>query len=264
MSELHYEVLVHAGVPRNRPQRLPDGGPIVSSPLSSTLIHGDHEALLVDPPFTYDQTRDTVDWIRRSGKRLAYIYATHGHGDHWFGTAELRKEFPDAVPYATSGTIEVMNLNNQLRDFLWDKDFPEQIPPSPIVYEVIPADGLDLEGHRVLPIDVGHTDTDNTTVLHVPSVGLVVAGDVVYNGVHQMLLETGETGFQSWLAALDTVEALHPRAVITRHEKTRICPTIPRPSTRPANTCAMPSNFSPNRRRRKSFSTRSSPAIQIG
>jgi L-ascorbate metabolism protein UlaG (beta-lactamase superfamily) len=52
----------------------------------------------------------------------------------------------------------------------------------------------------------------------VPSLGLVVAGDVVYNGVHQMLLETGETGFQTWLAALDTVEALHPRAVIAGHK----------------------------------------------
>jgi hypothetical protein len=30
MTELHYEVLVHDGVRRNRPQRLPDGSPIVS------------------------------------------------------------------------------------------------------------------------------------------------------------------------------------------------------------------------------------------
>ena len=35
-----------------------------------------------------------------------------------------------------------------------------------------------MEGHRLLAVEVGHTDTDDTTVLHVPSIGLVVAGDV--------------------------------------------------------------------------------------
>ncbi|WP_217696759.1 MBL fold metallo-hydrolase [Micromonospora avicenniae] len=36
------------------------------------------------------------DWVERSGKRLRYVYATHGHGDHWFGTAEILKRFPGA------------------------------------------------------------------------------------------------------------------------------------------------------------------------
>jgi glyoxylase-like metal-dependent hydrolase (beta-lactamase superfamily II) len=218
MTELRYDVLVHAGVPRQRPQRLPDGGPIMSSPLSTTLIYGDHQALLVDPPYTYDQTRDVIEWVRRIGKKLTYIYATHGHGDHWFATAELLEQFPDAVPYATSGTIDVMRINNEFREALFESDFPGLIPPSPLVYQVIPADGLELEGQRIAAVEVGHTDTDNTTVLHVPSIGLVVAGDVVYNGVHQMLLETGGGGFDAWLAALDTVEALSPSAVIAGHK----------------------------------------------
>ena len=51
MHELRYEVLVHDGVRRHRAQRLPDGSPIVSSPLASTLILGEHDAVLVDPPF---------------------------------------------------------------------------------------------------------------------------------------------------------------------------------------------------------------------
>ena len=36
-------------------------------------------------------------------------------------------------------------------------------------------------------VEVGHTDTDDTTVLHVPDLDLVVAGDVIYNGVHMYL-----------------------------------------------------------------------------
>ncbi|MDT5048602.1 MAG: hypothetical protein QOG75_4495 [Mycobacterium sp.] len=94
MTELRYEVLVNDGVRRNRTQRLPDGSPIVSSPLASTLILGAHDAVLVDPPFTREQVQRVGDWIERSGKRLAYIYATHGHGDHWFGTDLLMRRSP--------------------------------------------------------------------------------------------------------------------------------------------------------------------------
>jgi hypothetical protein len=61
---------------------MPDGAPLTWSPLSSTLISGQRDALLVDPPFTRTQIRAVGDWVERSGRRLAYIYATHGHGDH--------------------------------------------------------------------------------------------------------------------------------------------------------------------------------------
>ncbi|WP_435593238.1 MBL fold metallo-hydrolase [Nocardia sp. bgisy118] len=226
MTELRYEVLVSDGVTRNRPERLPDGGPIVSSPLASTLIMGEKTAVLVDPPFTRKQTRQVGEWVASFGKQLTYIYATHGHGDHWFGTGELLERFPGAIPYATEGTIEIMRKNVELREYFWDSDFPGLIPDTPLVYQPIPAEGLELEGHRITAVEVGHTDTDDTTVLHVPSIGLVVGGDVVYNGVHQMLLETGGGGFESWLAALDIVESLEPRAVVAGH-KNRDLPDDP-------------------------------------
>ena len=78
--------------------------------------------------------------------------------------------------------------------------------------------GFELEGQRLLAVEVGHTDTDDTTVLHVPSIGLVVAGDVVYNGVHQYLLESAHGGIEAWLHALNKVAALHPRAVVAGHK----------------------------------------------
>jgi glyoxylase-like metal-dependent hydrolase (beta-lactamase superfamily II) len=219
MSELHYEVLVHDGLPRHREQRLPDGSPIISSPVASTLIFGDRDAVLVDPPFTYEQVSRVADWIERSGKQLTAVYATHGHGDHWFGTDALLQRFPGAVAYATDGTIAMMHKQaTEGRAQMWDVDFPGQIPPSPVVYQSIPVDGIKLEGHQLLAVEVGHTDTDDTTVLHVPSIGLVIAGDVAYNGVHQYLLESSHGGVEAWLAALDKVAALQPRAVVAGHK----------------------------------------------
>src|SRR5246127_2980184 len=219
MSEWQAGVLAHEGLRRTREQRLPDDSPIVSSPVASTLIYGDHDAVLVDPPFTREQVQRVGDWIENSGKRLTHIYATHGHGDHWFGTDLLLQRFPGVVAYATEGTIAMMHKQaTEGRAQMWDVDFPGQIPPSPVVYQPIPVDGTKLEGHQLLAVEVGHTDTDDTTVLHVPSIGLVVAGDVAYNGVHQYLLESAHGGVEAWLAALDKVAALRPRAVVAGHK----------------------------------------------
>jgi glyoxylase-like metal-dependent hydrolase (beta-lactamase superfamily II) len=217
--QLSYDVFVSDGPAGAGNERMPDGAPLAWSPLSSTLIFGAHDALLVDPPFTRTQIQSVGDWVERSGRRLAYIYATHGHGDHWFGTGELARRFPGVTVYATEGTIEVMRQQaGPSREHLFDRIFPGQIPETPVLAEPVPARGFLLEGNRVVAVEAGHTDTDKTTVLHVPSIGLVAAGDVAYNGVHQYILEGGHGGLREWLRALDRVAGLHPRAVVAGHK----------------------------------------------
>jgi glyoxylase-like metal-dependent hydrolase (beta-lactamase superfamily II) len=218
-AQLSYDVFVLDGPAGAGDELMPDGAPLAWSPLSSTLIFGAHDALLVDPPFTRAQIQSVGDWVERSGRRLAYIYATHGHGDHWFGTGELARRFPGVAVYATEGTIEVMRQQaGPSREQLFDRIFPGQIPESPVLAEPIPAQGFRLEGNPVVAVETGHTDTDKTSVLHVPSIGLVVAGDVAYNGVHQYILEGGGGGLHEWLRALDLVAGLHPRAVVAGHK----------------------------------------------
>ncbi|MEU7798449.1 MBL fold metallo-hydrolase [Micromonospora arborensis] len=218
-ADLSYEVFVVDGPVRAGDRRMPDGSRINWNPTASTLIFGAEEALLVDPPFTHEQISKVGDWIARSGKRLTYIYATHGHGDHWFGAGELVKRFPGAVTYATPGTIEVMHQQATVgRSELFDRVFPGLIPESPVIAVPVPTEGFLLEGNLIQAVETGHTDTDQTTVLHVPSIGLVVAGDVVYNGVHQYIVETVDGGLREWLKALDRVEALAPRAVVAGHK----------------------------------------------
>ena len=75
--------------------------------------------------------------------------------------------------------------------------------------------------HRrdVVVVELGHTDTDYTTCLHVPSIGLVVAGDAAYNDVHLYLVESSAQNRQEWIAALDKIESLSPRAVIASHKR---------------------------------------------
>ena len=218
-TQLSYDVFVSDGPVGAGGERMPDGAPLAWSPLSSTLIFGAHDALLVDPPFTRTQIRSVGDWVERSGRRLAYIYATHGHGDHWFGTGELARRFRGVTVYATEGTIEVMRQQvGPSREQLFDRIFPGQIPETPVLAEPLPAQGFRLEGNPVEAVETGHTDTDKTSVLHVPSIGLVAAGDVAYNGVHQYISEGGHGGLREWLRALDRVAGLHPRAVVAGHK----------------------------------------------
>ena len=218
-SALHYETLVMDGLVRAGGAKLPSGEPIVSSPVTSILIYGSKEALLVDPPMSIGQTRQVVEWIASSGKHLKYIYSTHGHGDHWAGTKQILDRFPDAIPYATPGTITQMAKQvTEERRKMVERDFPGQLGETPVLARPVPPGGLDLEGNLLLPVEIGHSDTDDTTVLYVPSLGLVAAGDAVYNGVHQLLLEGGHGGLDAWLVALDKIDTLKPRIVIAGHK----------------------------------------------
>jgi glyoxylase-like metal-dependent hydrolase (beta-lactamase superfamily II) len=194
------------------------------SPITSTLIMGRHDAVLIDPPLTTTQAAEVGDWIAASGRELRLIYITHGHGDHWFGAIPLLQRFPGVTVAATQGTSELMKSQNdpQFRADFWDHVFPGQVPAGELEVAVIDERGFELDGVALVPVEVGHTDTDATTMLHVPELGLLVAGDVVYNGVHLYLTESGgATGIDEWRTALDTAEDLNPATVIAGHKDPR-------------------------------------------
>ena len=191
------------------------------SPSSSTLIYGDRDAVLVDALLTIGEGRALAEWVAASGRNLTTIYITHGHGDHFLGASSVLERFPAARMVATGSVVNKMRqqVSKQWLDGFWRKGFPGQIADRPPVAEPLDGDTIDLEGEQLLAVDLGHTDTDETTALHVPSVGLVAAGDAVYNGVHLYLAEAGEDGIQRWLAALDTIDSLQPSAVIAGHKR---------------------------------------------
>src|SRR2546430_13099364 len=60
--------------------------------LFRSLISGKRDAVLVDTAITVEQNQKLAEWIAASGKNLTTIYATHGHGDHFFGVNTIRSE----------------------------------------------------------------------------------------------------------------------------------------------------------------------------
>jgi glyoxylase-like metal-dependent hydrolase (beta-lactamase superfamily II) len=220
-GELRFEVHVSAMEPAaGRP--LQDGSPSQWSPLSHTLIYGATEALLTDPPITRGQADDLVAWVRRHGVPLKYIYVTHAHADHWLTTNYLLAQFPDAQVVTTAAILN--RIAGETPDGavpgLWSSLFGEAVPPASVTVAGIafPPAGLRLDGHEVFAHEVGHSDTDDTSILHVPSLELVAAGDVIYNNVHQYVAEARNGGLEAWHRAIDRVEVLRPRFVVSGHK----------------------------------------------
>jgi glyoxylase-like metal-dependent hydrolase (beta-lactamase superfamily II) len=219
-ENLTYDVFVNDPPSQNN-GLLPNGDPKLFSPMASTLIYGSENAVLTDPGMTADQARALGDWVAGKGRNLTDIFITHGHGDHWFAAGLLAERFGARV-VATAGTVTQMHANVAARPFVWDKVYPG-IPPSPVTAVTVPGNRFALEGHDLVIVEVGHTDTDNTSFLHMPDLGLVVAGDVIYNGAHMYLGESMVAGgFGSWREAIDKVEALNPRHIVAGHQNKQL------------------------------------------
>ena len=219
-SRLNWDVFVTPGIPIAAKDLPPGVREARFQAMAATLIHGERDAVLVDAFMTVEQANALADWVETKARNVTTVYITHGHGDHWFGLGTLLERFPNARAVATSGTVAMMRLNASPEVLsLWKASFPGQIPDRLVIAEELQGHVLHLEGHELFAVELGHTDTEHTTCLHVPSVGLVVAGDAAYNDVHLYLVESNAEKRQEWLAALDKIEALKPTAVVATHKR---------------------------------------------
>jgi glyoxylase-like metal-dependent hydrolase (beta-lactamase superfamily II) len=218
---LTWEVFVTPGIPIVTPDRPPGIKETYFQAMAATLIYGARDAVLVDAFMTAKQSTALANWVASKDKNLTTIYITHGHGDHWFGVGSLLERFANARVVATPNTVKVMrqNASPEALDGAWKPGFPGQIPNRLVIAEELEGNLIDLEGNELVAVELGHTDTDHTTCLNVPSIGLVVAGDAAYNDVHLYLAESNAQKRQEWIAALDKIESLHPRTVVASHKR---------------------------------------------
>src|SRR5437667_7259470 len=98
-------------------------------PISSTLISGERDAVLVDTPITVEQALALANWVAGRGKNLTTIYATHGHGDHFFGATALLERFPGARFVERPAEIKIRREqpSTQYHATFWHATFPVQL-----------------------------------------------------------------------------------------------------------------------------------------
>ena len=218
-NSLSYDVFVAPSKPfAAPPPRV--GDPQAWDPVTSTLISGARDAVLVDALTTVPEATALAEWITLHQRRLTTIYITHGHSDHFLGLPVLLARFPDARAVATPATVaqmrsqttpEALNIGDRAR-------YPGQIADTIALAEPLEAEHFELEGHPLVVIETGHTDTVDTTSLHVPDLGLIASGDVAYNHCHMYVGATTADGRAEWIAALDKLAELNPAAVVTGHK----------------------------------------------
>jgi glyoxylase-like metal-dependent hydrolase (beta-lactamase superfamily II) len=168
------------------------GDPPAWDPKTSTLIFGARDAVLVDALMTVAEATALADWIALHQRQLTTIYITHGHADHFLGLPVLLNRFPGARAVASPGTVQQMReqstpqvLDNRIR-----ARFPGQIADTVTLAEPLDTGHFELEGLPLEVIETGHTDTVDSTSLHVPDLGLIVSGDVAYNHCHMFVAGT--------------------------------------------------------------------------
>src|SRR4029078_8087518 len=144
------------------------------------------------------------------------------HGDAFLWASTVLERFPGARFVARPEVIGIMRqqASPESLETFWNPRFPGQIASQLAIAEALTGNVIDLEGHDLVSVPLGFTDTASTTCLHVPSIGLIVAGDAAYNGDNLHLSESpDQQKRQEWIAALDKMESLRPRAVVAGHKR---------------------------------------------
>jgi glyoxylase-like metal-dependent hydrolase (beta-lactamase superfamily II) len=198
----------------------PFGEALGFDPITSTLIYGEYDAVLVDAMGTMAEAEALADWIALHNRNLETIYITHAHFDHFYGLSILLDRFPSARAIATPEAVSAMQISfTPIIERLARQQFPGQISSKLVPPEPYEQDTFTLEGHELRIIKQGRTDSPDSTSLYVPSIGLIVAGDVVYNQCRVFVGDTTPESRKNWIADLDRLAALNPAMVVAGHKK---------------------------------------------
>ena len=88
------------------------------------------------------------------------------------------------------------------------------IPTDPVLPVALTKPELTLEGQSLeIHGGVVGDDVDNSYV-YIPSIKTVIAGDVVFRGVHPWTANTKPEQRKAWIKTLDDIAALHPTTVV--------------------------------------------------
>src|SRR6202140_5668590 len=190
-------------------------------PITSTLIFGEYDAVLVDAMGTVAEAEALADWIALHNRNLETIYITHAHFDHFYGLSILLDRFPGARAIATPEAVNAMQMSfTPVVERLARRLFPGQVATKLVPPEPYEHDTFTLEGHELRIIKQGRTDSPDSTSLYVPSIGLIAAGDVVYNQCRVYAGDTTPESRKNWMAALDRMLALNQVLVVAGHKST--------------------------------------------
>ncbi|GAB5439247.1 MBL fold metallo-hydrolase [Falsiruegeria mediterranea] len=186
-------------------------------PVSSNLIEGPSEVILVDAQFEKDDAQQLVDMIKATGKSLTTVFISHKDPDFYFGLDTIRAAYPEVKIVATPETVKGIEKTIQLKYDFWGPILKENAPTDLIVPDVLQGDRLTVDGETVQVVGLDGHDPVHT-FLWVPSEKTVLGGVVLYENVHVWMADTQTPESRdSWRATLDQLLALNPERIIPGH-----------------------------------------------
>lgn len=192
-------------------------GETAMMPVTSVLVSGDKDAILVDAQFGKTQAEQLVQKIRASGKRLTTIYISHGDPDYYFGLDTLTTAFPQANVVAPQPVVDHIKATVEHKLAFWGPKLGADKPAKAVIPQVLKGHSLTLEGKQLEVIGLDGAQPDRTFVW-IPSIKAVVGGVVVAENIHVWMADTQTAqSHTDWLATLQRIQDLKPRTVIPGH-----------------------------------------------
>lgn len=183
-------------------------------PVSSELVSGEKEAILIDAQFGVNDGQALVELIKQSGKKLTTVYISGGDPDFYFGLEPIKAAFPDVKVLASQHVVDHIKQTKDAKLAYWGPILGKQAPKTLIVPQVMTASHLTLEGER---IEIKEMNTPNA-YLWAPSIKTAFGGVPVYSGVHVWMADSQSKAARTeWVNALDRMLALKPERVIPGH-----------------------------------------------
>lgn len=189
--------------------------------VSSTLITGPTEAMLIDSQFSVKDGQKLVDMVRKSGKKLTAVLITSGDPDFYFGLEPVVKAFPDARIIATPAVVRHINQTKDSKLAYWGPQMKDGAPSSLTVPEATTETSFYVDGEK---IEI-HSPESYAAYVWVPSVKTVLGGTGVSWGIHVWTADTQTPEIRrAWLNTLSEMEAMHPERVIPGHYRGKAPP----------------------------------------
>jgi glyoxylase-like metal-dependent hydrolase (beta-lactamase superfamily II) len=204
------------------------GSDSTSFDVVATIIVGPTEVLLWDAQYHVADARRVADRIAATGKHLKAIVISHPDHDHYSGAAAIVERFPGTPVYMTAKALAHYDTTKYY--FQREKSRrPTMLPDSLVPPQVLPSMHLTVDGEEltVIPDLTGDVMTPTNSVLWIPSLRTVLAGDVAFNGVHPWLGSSNEASRAAWRASIARVAELHPTTVVAGHKKDVTAPDSP-------------------------------------
>ncbi|CAM3761834.1 MULTISPECIES: MBL fold metallo-hydrolase [Pseudoalteromonas] len=184
--------------------------------VSSSIISGDSEVLLVDAQFQRNDAQALVEKIKASGKKLTTIFISHSDPDFYFGLDVLKTAFPNAKILATKSTVDNIKHSMQGKLNYWGPILKANAPTQLFVPEVTLSNSLTIDGTDIFIKNLQHDPKH--TYLWIPSIKTVVGGVVVFDKMHAWLADSSTVAERkTWQVTLTNIEGLAPEVVIPGH-----------------------------------------------